>query len=73
MSRTHKEAIIAYANGADVQYRNLDGVLLDFNPTDFPSYLSIRVKPEIEETPEQKRKMKIEALQEQIAQLESLS
>ena len=71
--RAHKEAIIAYANGADLQYRNLDGVWLDFQPTDFSSYLNIRVKPEVEETPEQKRKMKIEALQEQIAQLESLS
>jgi len=71
--RAHKAAIIAYANGADLQYKGFDGIWLDFKPTDFSSYISIRVKPEVEETPEQKRKMQIQALQEQIAQLESLS
>ena len=41
----HKSAIIAYANGAKLQYKDAFGVWCDFNVSGFSKYLEIRIKP----------------------------
>ena len=41
----HKTAIIAWANGSSLEYKNSYGVWWNYIPSAFPEVLDIRIKP----------------------------
>ena len=72
MNRTHKDIIIAWANGEDIQFKDMEGVWADYVTCCFSGYLNFRIKPDVQDSPEQIRQNKIGALREQIANLEMM-
>ena len=67
----HKTAIIAFANGMELEYKNSYGVWWEYMPSDFPEFMNIRIKPEDSMTDVHKAKLNLIAeLKETINHLE---